>query len=180
MVKKQKDFAQEYIKDFNAVQAAIRAGYSTSTAHTYASKLLKRSEIQREISALMQALPQESGVTPAFVVKELARIAGFDPVNILSADGSIKELALWPDGDTRVIASVDVQEVKERGQVVGIVKKVRVWDKIKALELLGRHLGMWDEATRKGKEDSGAGKVIQSEPLTPEQWEQKYGKAQNV
>jgi len=72
---------------------------------------------------------------------------------------------------TKVIASVDVQEIRSGGEVIGNLKKILVWDKIKALELLGRHLGMFGDK----QTDESKGGVIQDKPLTPEEWEKKYG-----
>ena len=73
--KKHEKFCNEYIKDMNATQAAIRAGYSEKTAGAQASKLLKIVNIKARVSELREAYFNENIMTAQQVEYELTRIA---------------------------------------------------------------------------------------------------------
>lgn len=73
--KKHEKFCNEYIKDMNATQAAIRAGYSEKTAGAQASKLLKIVNIKTRVSELRDAYLDENIMTAKQVEYELTRIA---------------------------------------------------------------------------------------------------------
>lgn len=73
--KKHEKFCNEYIKDMNATQAAIRAGYSEKTAGAQASKLLKIVNIKTRVSELREAYFNENIMTAQQVEYELTRIA---------------------------------------------------------------------------------------------------------
>jgi len=72
---KQKAFTVEYIKDRNATQAAIRAGYSFKTAYSQGQRLLKHDEVQETIAALQKAAEARAGITVDKIVARLNRIA---------------------------------------------------------------------------------------------------------
>lgn len=73
--KKHEKFCNEYIKDMNATQAAIRAGYSEKTAGVQASKLLKIVNIKTRVAELRDAYFNENIMTAQQVEYELTRIA---------------------------------------------------------------------------------------------------------
>lgn len=73
--KKHEKFCNEYIKDMNATQAAIRAGYSEKTAGVQASKLLKIANIKMRVAELRDAYFNENIMTAQQVEYELTRIA---------------------------------------------------------------------------------------------------------
>jgi phage terminase small subunit len=73
--KKHEKFCNEYIKDMNATQAAIRAGYSEKTAGAQASKLLKIVNIKTRVAELREAYLDENIMTAKQVEYELTRIA---------------------------------------------------------------------------------------------------------
>lgn len=73
--KKHEKFCNEYIKDMNATQAAIRAGYSEKTAGVQASKLLKIVNIKSRVAELREAYFNENIMTAQQVEYELTRIA---------------------------------------------------------------------------------------------------------
>lgn len=72
---KQRAFAVEYVKDRNATQAAIRAGYSAKTAYSQAHDLLKKPEIQSLIKELEDAAAERSAITVDRIVERLNKIA---------------------------------------------------------------------------------------------------------
>ena len=77
MTPKQTCFAQEYLIDLNATQAAIRAGYSKKTARQVASENLSKPDIQRAIEEAQHARAERTGLTQDAVVQGLLKEAEF-------------------------------------------------------------------------------------------------------
>lgn len=140
---KQKKFIDEYLVDLNATQAAIRAGYKEKAAYRTGAENLRKPQIQEEIQKRIQERQQRTEVTQDMVVKELAAIAfsrATDYVEIRS-NGVCSTVVIKPttnlsDQQIRAIAGI-----KEGANGI----EVKLNDKGKALELLGRHLGMWND-----------------------------------
>lgn len=149
---KQSLFVDEYMKDRNALQAAIRAGYSERSAGWRGCTLLKDPKVQAAIEERTEAAQARSQVTVDRVLLELSRIAFADTTLVAYVEGGrvkIRDTSEL-DADTRAA----VAELSEsRGKTNTL--KVRLHDKIKALELLGRHLAMF-----KDKLDVDAGETI--------------------
>lgn len=72
---KQKAFCREYVKDFNATQAAVRSGYSEKTANRIASRMLSKVDIQKYIEQLKQELTKDTKVTVEWIAEQLTDIA---------------------------------------------------------------------------------------------------------
>ncbi|WP_272962317.1 terminase small subunit [Alcanivorax jadensis] len=133
----QQRFCQEYVVDFNATQAAIRAGYSAKTAGAQAYKLLKIAQIQDYITQVSDNLREKTEIDAIWVRKRLAMLATADMRSLLDDDGNILPPSQWPDDIAAAISGMDVLEVN--GDLPAVVKKVRKVDQLKALELLGKH-----------------------------------------
>lgn len=145
---KQQRFVEEYLIDLNATQAAVRAGYR-GDPNTIGPRLLVNVGVRSHIEAAMKAREQRTEITQDRVLRELARIAFFDLRKLYRADGSLKAMHELDDEAAAVLAAVDVVEVAkvsiEGGEVVHtpeFTKKVKVPDKVAALALAMRHLGM--------------------------------------
>ncbi len=138
---KQKRFAAEYIRDLNMTQAAIRAGYSDKTAYAIGSKLLKKVEIKELIKKKMDERARRTEITADMVVQELAKHAFCNPKAFYNDNGKLKDVKDIPDEAVVALSSIDVGEESDIGQTT----KIRLSDKLKALELLGKHLGIFDE-----------------------------------
>lgn len=140
MTKKQKRFIEEYLIDLNATQAAIRAGYSSDTAYSIGNENLKKPEIKTRIDKAMAERSKRTGVNADRVVMELAKIAFVNANDVIDPKtATIKEDAL-PE-DTAAIQSVKVKTFGEDG----LEREIKMADKLRALELLGRHLGMFKD-----------------------------------
>ena len=140
MTKKQKLFCDEYLIDLNATQAAIRAGYSPETAGSIGNENLTKPEIRAHIDRAMAERSRRTGVNADRVVQELAKIAFVNASDVIDPEtATIKEDAL-PE-DTAAIQSVKVKTFGEDG----LEREIRMADKLKALELLGKHIGMFRE-----------------------------------
>lgn len=143
LTNKQKKFIDEYLVDLNATQAAIRAGYKEKTAYRTGAENLKKPQIQREIQKRMQERQQRTEVTQDMVVKELAAIAfakATDYVEIRS-NGVCGTVVIKPTTDLSDQQIRAIAGIKEGANGI----EIKLNDKEKALELLGRHLGMWND-----------------------------------
>lgn len=149
---KQARFCEEYLVDLNATQAAIRAGYSVKSAGSIGSENTKKPEIRARIETAMAKRSKRTGINAYRVLLELGRIAFVNPKDVLDLQtAEVKPDA--SDDDLAVIAGMKVKYVPhkdfdENGDPVieqAIEREVKLCDKLKALELCGRHLGMFKD-----------------------------------
>lgn len=143
LTKKQKMFIEEYLIDLNATQAAIRAGYSPATAKDIGCENLAKPNIRVCIDRAMAERSKRTGANAARVVEELAKIAFVNTGEVIDTKNAmIKDSAT--DEDKAAIQSVKVKTFStESGD--SVEREIKMADKIKALELLGKHLGMWND-----------------------------------
>lgn len=143
MTAKQRRFCDEYLIDLNATQAAIRAGYSPKTANEQGARLLANVSVQEAIAKAMAERSKRTGISQDRVIQELARIAFVNPQNVINPeDASVKEDAT--EDDLACIQSVKVKTM-DGAKGKSVEREVRLNDKMKALELLGKHLGMFKD-----------------------------------
>lgn len=143
MTAKQRRFVEEYLIDLNATQAAIRAGYKVESAQQIGSENLSKLVIRKAIERAMAAQSRRTGVTADRVIRELARIAFVNPNEVIDTrTGGIRRDATPDD-----LAAVQAVKVKEMELDTGssVEREVRLNDKLRALELLGKHLGMFKD-----------------------------------
>jgi phage terminase small subunit len=143
LTQKQKAFVDEYLIDLNATQAAIRAGYKTSSAKEIGCENLTKPNIRACIDKALAERSRRTGINQDRVIRELARIAFVNALDVINMDeATIKDNAS-PD-DTAAIASVKIKTIPlEYGD--GVEREIRLADKLKALELLGKHMGMFTD-----------------------------------
>ncbi|QUG75984.1 terminase small subunit [Erwinia sp. E602] len=141
---KQSLFCREYLIDLNATQAAIRAGYSANTARKIGSENLTKPDIQNRIAELQQQRNEQVSIDAAYVLRRLVEIDQMDVIDIMTDDMSIKPVSEWPLSWRRYLSGFDLADMFEgRGEdreMVGILKKIKWPDKVKNLELLGKHV----------------------------------------
>lgn len=137
---KQEMFCREYLLDLNATQAAIRAGYSEKTARFIGTENLSKPNIQDRISELMQRRNEEADINARYVLDRLLAIDRMDVLDITNDDGTLKPISLWPKVWRTTLSGLDVSEIIQEGSVAGLLKKIKLPDKVKNLELLGRHV----------------------------------------
>lgn len=151
---KQVRFCEEYLIDLNATQAAIRAGYSSESAGSIGSENLTKPEIRARIDAAMAERSKRTGINADRVLRELGRIAFVNAKDVLNLS-TAEVRADASEDDLAVIAGVKVKYVPhkdfddEGNPIVeeAIEREVRLADKLKALELCGKHLGMFTDKT---------------------------------
>ena len=138
MTVKQKIFIEEYLIDLNATQAAIRAGYSSDSAYSIGQENLKKPELRARIDQAMAERSRRTGINQDRVLRELARLAFVNPTDVINMeDATLKESS--DVDETAAIQSVKVKSFGENG----IEREIKMTDKLRALELLGKHLGMF-------------------------------------
>lgn len=140
LTEKQKRFCEEYLIDLNATQAAIRAGYSRKTAFAIGVENLRKPLIQQKISALQSEQSKRTEITADMVLKELAAIAFSDRTEFAKID----------DDGIVIFTPTDQLSPEVRKVIAGIKEgkfgtEVSSYDKVRALELLGKHLGIFEK-----------------------------------
>lgn len=143
MTDRQKLFVEEYLIDLNATQAVIRAGYKISknqSASEIGSQLLKNTQVSKEIEKAMAERSRRTGVNADRVIMELAKIAFVNAMDVIDTESATVKEDATPE-DTAAILSVKVKTFGEDG----LEREIKMADKLKALELLGKHLGMFKE-----------------------------------
>ena len=145
---KQARFVEEYIVDLNVEQAAIRTGYSPKTAEVQASRLLSNAKVDAAVKQAMQARSRRTGITADRVLIELAELAFANIADFLQVqrDGSV-QIDLARASRDRAAAVHDVilsTPTGGSGDEVQSTKltQIELFDKLRALEMLARHLGM--------------------------------------
>ncbi|EMH91446.1 terminase small subunit [Klebsiella pneumoniae] len=165
---KQELFAREYLKDLNATQAAIRAGYSEKTARSQANRLLTNVDIENRIAELKSVRNEAVGIDASYVLKRLIEIDQMDVLDIMTDDMSLKPVSEWPASWRRYLSGFDLAEMFEgRGddrEMVGILKKIKWPDKVKNLELLGKHVDVQAFKESVKTEQTGTLQVVSYSP----------------
>ena len=135
---RQERFVQEYVLDYNATQAAIRAGYSERSARYTASDLLRRPNILARIRALQAELRERLSLTEDRVIAELFAVYErcMTAVPVMEYDAVLKEMV-------------------ESGEYTFDSRGA-----IRALELIGKHGGMFSDKLKvEGNVTVGTGQL---------------------
>lgn len=155
LTQKQKRFVAEYLIDLNATAAAKRAGYSEKTAYSIGVENLKKPEIQFAIQEAQTERQKRTEITQDMVLRETAKLAFFDIRKMFDKSGKPLDISQLDADTAAALVGLDVQDVSDNdGDYVGFVKKYKMADKIKALELLGKHLGTWEPKDDGPKDES--------------------------
>ena len=152
MTNAQKRFCDEYLIDLNATRA-YKVAYPNckkdETARANSSRLLTIANIQEYISEKQIEIEKRTEVTQDMVIKELAKIAFLDIRKLYTENGQLKNVAEIDDETVGAISSLETLEEYEGygndREKIGETQKVKLLDKTKALELLGKHLGIFKE-----------------------------------
>ena len=134
---KQAAFAKEYLVDLNGTEAAIRAGYSKKTARGIASQNLAKPHVQAAVKKAMEKRGQRCDISADRVLTELARLAFADTADVIRIERGrvvVTDTAKLTQDQRRAIAEISETQHGMR---------IKLHDKKGALELLGRHLGLF-------------------------------------
>jgi phage terminase small subunit len=171
---KRRKFVREYLLDLNATQAAIRAGYSRKTAGEIGHRLLKKVEIKKAIQRGMDAKAKRYEISQRRILEELAIVAYSDLKHYMDIDpdtGAIRAKGFedMPEKTSRALRAIKEDRVIKEdadGHKVTVFDKIRfeLHDKLKALELLGKHIGMFaDKMDLSGDVSVTVKKIISDE-----------------
>ncbi len=134
-------FCLEYVKDLDARAAAVRAGYPGGRAiYTVVARLMGDAAVRARVAELQDGgqrqAEAEARAEAGWVVAELVKIARADPRKFFHADGTPRKVHEL--GDAEAAALSGFEPTGEAGKVI---------DRLKVLELLGRHFGLWPQKT---------------------------------
>jgi phage terminase small subunit len=149
-----KSFAERYVVHLNATRAAEEAGSVGKNTREIGYRLLHTPKVAAYIEYLRQQQLANMGISGDRVLKELARLAFVDPRKMYDEDGCLKPMHEMDDDTAAAISAVDTKEIFEKEgretKYVGDQKKVRLNDKTKALELIARHLNLFEKDNKSG------------------------------
>lgn len=141
---RQNQFVKEYLVDLNATQAAIRAGYSEKTAQEQGSRLLLNVMVAKAITDAQNARIERTEINADYVLKRLVEIDQMDALDILNEDGTLKPVSQWPKVWRQYLSGLDIMEMSIGGDSdnLAFIKKIKWPDKVKNLELIGKHVNV--------------------------------------
>ena len=145
MTPKQARFVGEYLIDLNATKAAIRSGYSSQVAGSIGYENLTKPHIQAAIEMAQKERSKRTKVTQDMVIEGLARVAFGDLRALFDDAGNLRKPTDLPPEVSAMLSGVEIVTVSKGEGAVEHVAKVKTNDRLKALELLGRHLGMFTD-----------------------------------
>ncbi|MEZ2724129.1 terminase small subunit [Pseudomonas putida] len=131
MTVKRHRFVAEYLVDLNATQAAIRAGYAKKGAKDQAYQLMQLPEVAQAIEQAMGERNKRLQVDADYVLKRLTEIDQLDLADIFDVDGKLMPIRQWPLSWRQMVKEVDMK-----------TGKVKFHDKLRALELIGKHVNV--------------------------------------
>lgn len=142
----QEAYAQEYTKcPENQTQAAINAGFSHKTAAVKASVMMRDERIQKRIAELMEERNKRLRVSADYVLLRLVEIDQMDVIDILDDEGGLKPVSQWPKVWRTSLSAMDINRIRMAGKdgdddIESTLQKVKWPDKVKNLELIGKHV----------------------------------------
>ncbi|EAS8401456.1 terminase small subunit [Salmonella enterica] len=140
----QEAYAQEYTKcPENQTQAAINAGFSPNTAAVKASVMMRDERIQKRIAELMEERNKRLRVSADYVLLRLVEVDQMDVIDILNDDGTLKPIREWPKIWRTTLSGFDLSSTimnMDETSIETILKKIKWPDKVKNLELIGKHV----------------------------------------
>ncbi len=151
MNERQRCFVREYLVDLNGAQAARRAGYAEGNADKTACRLLKKPEIAALVAQGREQRAAKRQISADRVMEELGRMAFADIRRFIDwgPEGvTLRDKAALDGDDAAAIA--DVEGKGSNGQI----GRLKLYDKLAALNALARHLGMTGGKTALGPVDS--------------------------
>lgn len=145
MTPKQALFVAEYLKDLNASAAARRAGYSANRADAMGFENLRKPEISEAIAAAKAERAERVQVDADWVLRRLHEEATADLAALFNDQGGMRPIGEWPETFRRglVVGIESFEEYAGRGDervAVGMVRKIKLSDRIKHVELIGKHV----------------------------------------
>ncbi|HID9280228.1 TPA: terminase small subunit [Serratia marcescens] len=135
-------FCQEYIKNpNNQTAAAAAAGYKNAAVS--ASRNMDSPKVQERIAELMKQRNKRTKIDSDYVLKRLVEIDQMDVLDILKDDGGLKPISEWPKVWRTTLSGLDISTTItnfDETTLENMLKKIKWPDKVKNLELIGKHV----------------------------------------
>ncbi len=147
---RQSRFVEEYLVDLHITKAAIRAGYSARSAYSTGHRLMRNAEIQNAISKARAKLSESTKISAERVLDAYAKIAfgGLSKFLNVSDEGAITvDLRDCTPEDLNILSELVVEDIDkspERGSSPARRIRVKMLDRLRALEALSKHLGLFE------------------------------------
>lgn len=138
---KQRRFIEEYLKDYNGTQAAIRAGYSSKSAVVHACRMLINDNIKKYLRKRQDELVEDIKLDQLKTLREITKIAFFDPRKFFDEHGNLKEIKDLGDEEAAALAGFEVIMRKNMDEW-DTIDKIKFTDRKSALELLATIQGL--------------------------------------
>ena len=146
MTPKQQRFVEEYLIDLNATQAAIRAGYSARTANEQGARLLTYVSVRSALADAKARRSERTQIDADWVLRTLAAEKEADMADLYDDAGNIKPVKEWPMVfRTGLVVGVETVQERDGADADGTpqfvsVRKIKLQDRTKTVELIGRHV----------------------------------------
>lgn len=164
---KQERFCHEYLVDFNASQAAIRAGYSGNCASDMGHQNITHPAVAAYIAKLRKR--QTAHIDSQWLLNRLKDEAEADVADLYGEDGQLLPVKKWPMVWRKgLVAGLDSDEIRSEGAVLGLAKKLKLSDRLKRLELIGKHIAVGAFLEKHEHTGAGGKDLIPPEAQTPE------------
>jgi len=167
LTEKQKRFCLEYLIDFNATQAAVRAGYSKKTSKQIGSENLSKPVLQEFLAKKVTRVNEKLELTVERILEEQMRLAFVDTSKLFDEDGNLIPINELPEDITRAISSVNIEQISltddKGGETVTRKFRYKLWDKKDALAKLMQYMGM---LVTKNEHSGPNGEPIRTETKT--------------
>ena len=145
LTEKEVAFISEYLIDFNATQAYIRAGYGNKSARQLAARLLSKDYIQAAIKIEVDKILSNNRTLALKVVRECEKIAFGKISDVMDFDDDGVTLKSSKEIDTSTIESVGFDESYTQSGV-NRKKRIKLYSKEKALEILAKYTTLYSDA----------------------------------
>jgi phage terminase small subunit len=132
---KQERFAAEYVKDLNATNAAMRAGYSEKTAHVQGCTLLKNPKVVEEIARFRKEISSERKKNMHDIVNEYEALAFSNVSDIYEDWQNLKDFEKLPVNIKKSISEINFRSIPTKEGIETQIR-IKMHDKIRALENL--------------------------------------------
>lgn len=156
LTNKQKMFVNEYLVDLNATQAAIRAGYSKNRAREIGYQNYTKLHVRAAIDVKIAERSDRVGINADDVLRSLVEIKEMDVLEILTEAGNLKPISEWSKIWRTTLSGLDISIIGSNDSET-ILKKIKWPDKLKNIELIGRHVNV--QAWKDKSEHEHTGKL---------------------
>jgi phage terminase small subunit len=162
----QKRFVQFILKGNNQKDAYLKAGYKArgKTAYENASRLARKAKVKKAIQKGQEKANRAAEITQKRILEEYGKIAFFTIKQIYDENGKLKPVKDMDDATAAVIAAIDISHKHTHSGEIEILKKIKAYDKIKALDSLARTQGMFNDKLNLGMNSETLNAILSGLP----------------